>query len=239
MNNRPKYTLPFSFYVVIVCVLIALAQITSQTATVIAQNAAVQAKYTVIIDAGHGGIDGGATSCSGEMEKNINLEIALRLDDLMHLLGISTIMIRTDDRSIHTTGETIAAKKVSDLKERVRIVNETENSILVSIHQNYFPDAQYKGAQIFYSHDNTATSLAKNLQSLFNDTLCKSSNREAKRASGIYVMENIKSPGVLIECGFLSNSEEEALLRTAEHQKKICCIVASQMCNFLEQYAIA
>ena len=95
-------------------------------------------RSTVIIDAGHGGIDGGATSCTGVLESNINLEIALRLEDLFHLLGIPTKMIRRTDRSVYTQGNSIAAQKVSDLKNRVNTINSTPNAVLISIHQNYF-----------------------------------------------------------------------------------------------------
>ena len=104
----------------------------------------------VIIDAGHGGVDGGATSCNGVLESQLNLQIALRLEDLMHLVGVDTVMIRREDISVYTEGESIAAKKVSDLKERVRIVNSIENSVLISIHQNTFSDPRYSGSQVFY-----------------------------------------------------------------------------------------
>ena len=104
----------------------------------------------IIIDPGHGGEDGGAISCTGVSESKLNLEISLRLNDLLNLLGYDTCLIRDSDISIHTKGETIAQKKASDLKERVRIVNETENAVLLSIHQNQFPDSRYSGPQVFF-----------------------------------------------------------------------------------------
>ena len=190
---------------------------------------------TVIIDAGHGGVDGGATSCTGKLESAFNLEIALRLNDLMQLLGMHTAMIRTTDISVYTQGETIAAKKVSDLKERVKIVNETENALLVSIHQNTFSDGRYGGAQVFYGTKGEGQQLAEQLQNAFCATVNPGSNRRCKKAEGIYLMEHIDTTGVLIECGFLSNAEEEAKLRSADYQKKLCCVIASTVSNHLDR----
>ena len=107
----------------------------------------IERKHCIIIDPGHGGVDGGATSCTGKLESSFNLEISLRLNDLFHLMGYDTVMTRKSDTSIYTKGETIAQKKVSDLKERVRIVNSTENCILISIHQNLFPDSKFHFGQ--------------------------------------------------------------------------------------------
>ena len=118
---------------------------------------------TVVIDAGHGGIDGGATSCTGSLESHINLEIATRLNDLLHLLGVNTHMIRNSDISVYTSGTSIAEKKASDLKERVRIINQTENAFLISIHQNYFPQNQYHGAQVFYRSTEESKNFATEL----------------------------------------------------------------------------
>ena len=188
-----------------------------------------------VVDAGHGGVDGGATSCTGKLESAFNLEIALRLNDLMHLLGIHTEMIRTTDISVYTQGETIAAQKVSDLKERVRMVNESENALLLSIHQNTFPDSRYGGAQVFYGPEGESAQLAEALQNAFRSTVNPGSNRRSKKADGVYLMEHIDTTGVLIECGFLSNVEEEAKLRSADYQKKLCCVIASTVSNHLDR----
>ena len=186
-----------------------------------------------MIDPGHGGEDGGAVSCSGRLESAFNLEVALRLNDLFHLLGYDTRMIRTSDTSIYINGNTIAQKKISDLKERVRIVNETPNAMLVSIHQNQFPNSKYSGAQVFYAGTEGSEILAKNMQELLVTTLNPGSNRRSKQSSGVYLMEHIRCTGVLIECGFLSNPEEEYKLRTPEYQRKLCCVIASSVSGFL------
>ena len=205
----------------------------SQTTNVFLPNQLNKPHYTIIIDAGHGGVDGGATSCTGIYESQINLEIALRLDDLMHLFGYDTKMIRTTDISVYTEGETIAAKKVSDLKHRVSLVNETNNGILVSIHQNQFSDSRYSGAQVFYSKNGQSRLLAEQLQSAFIADLNVGSSRMAKPANGIYLMEKITKPGVLIECGFLSNFKEEAALRDQKYQKKLCSVIAATLSSYL------
>lgn len=201
--------------------------------TVISENRLVKNRHCIIIDAGHGGMDGGAISCTGVLESGINLEIALRLQDLSHLLGYDTLMIRTTDVSIHTSGQTIAQKKISDLKERVRIINSVEDGVLLSIHQNSFPDERYSGAQVFYNGDEESGKLANILQDSFIAALNPGSNRKVKKAKGIYLMEHIGCTGVLIECGFLSNYQEEAKLRSEEFQKRLCCVIMGGVSQYL------
>ena len=201
--------------------------------TAMSENRRIPAGNIVIIDAGHGGVDGGATSCSGILESQINLEIALKLEDLMNLIGIRTKMIRTDDRSIYTEGESIAAKKVSDLKERVRIVNETNNALLISLHQDYFSDGKYYGAQTFYSDTDGSKELACELQTNIVKTLNIGSKRSPKRANGVYLMEHIEACGVLLECGFISNAQEEKRLCSAEYQRKLCCVIACTISSYI------
>lgn len=222
-------------YLIVFIVCIALALFGSQTITALSESTLIPNKTCIIIDAGHGGVDGGATSCTGILESHMNLDIAIRLDDLMNFIGYNTKMIRTSDVSVYTEGETIAAKKVSDLKNRVKLVNETNNSLLISLHQNYFNQSQYKGAQVFYSGNDKDNELAQKLQNSFIQTINVGSSRKIKPAKGIYLMDNIRSPGILIECGFLSNPEEEALLRDPLYQKKICCVIASSIALFLDR----
>lgn len=190
-------------------------------------------QHRFVIDPGHGGIDGGATSCTGKPESGYNLEIAVKLRDLLHLMGYPTRMTRTTDTSIHTKGDTIAAQKMSDLKERVKIVNDTDKQILVSIHQNLFTDQRYSGAQVFHANDDYSKKLARLLQRSFVDTVNPGSRRQEKKAEGIYLMEHITQPGILVECGFLSNPQEEARLSDPEYQKKLCCVMASALALFL------
>jgi len=230
-----KITSIILFYILILSVFLTVTYWGSAATTAIAQQIPLNRQNTVIIDAGHGGEDGGAVSCSGRAESMYNLEVALRLNDLMHLMGIHTKMIRTADISVYTQGDTLAAKKVSDLKKRVDLVNRTENALLLSIHQNAFPESRYSGAQVFYAPNGEGEELAKNLQSAFCQTVNIGSNRRSKKGEGIYLLEHIQKTGILIECGFLSNPEEEAKLRDKIYQQKLACIIASTVCNFLDR----
>lgn len=219
-------------YILILALTLMTAQWGSDAITVVAETRPVARSGTIIIDAGHGGIDGGATSCTGVLESRFNLEICMRLNDLLNFLGHRTMMIRTEDISVYTAGQTIAQKKISDLKERVRRINETENALLLSIHQNHFPDAQYSGAQVFYADTEGSAAFAKQMQETLRKNLNPENNRLEKRCSGIYLMEHIQCPGILIECGFLSNPEEEARLRSEEYQKKLCSVIAAAVTTF-------
>lgn len=226
MKKPVRYISLLPYYLILLSVFIALAAGGSRAVTVASVNAQVTDRKTVVIDAGHGGVDGGATSCTGVLESQYNLEIALKLNDLLHLLGIETVMIRDTDCSVYTKGETIAQKKVSDLKERVRIVNTTENAILVSIHQNHFSLPEYSGAQVFYAPTEGSDDIAKLLQMALIQAVNPNSHRQIKRADGIYLMQHINCPGVLIECGFLSNPKETYLLGTSSYQQKLCSVIA-------------
>ena len=233
VKKKFRYTTLLPIYSLIFLLIISITIGGSRIVSVLSENAPVSARKTVVIDAGHGGVDGGATSCTGILESQFNLEISLKLKDLFHFLGIKTVMIRETDCSVYTEGESIAQKKISDLKERVRIVNSTENSILVSIHQNLFSDGKYYGAQVFYAPTNNSQALANSLQGAFVKHLNPGSNRKEKKADSIYLMQHITCTGVLVECGFLSNSQEEALLRTKEYQQKVCAVIACSVSNFL------
>lgn len=222
-------------YVIVVAGALSLVLWSNDAVTVLIETAPISNRSCIVIDAGHGGIDGGATSCTGVLESQLNLEISLRLRDLMGILGYETIMIRTTDTSVYTEGNTIASQKVSDLKQRVKIVNSTPNSILVSIHQNTFADSQYFGPQVFYANDDASKMLAQSIQTELNQHLAPNSERKTKSSHGIYLMQNIQSPGVLIECGFISNPQEEANLRNEEYQKYLTSVIGICLSNYLEQ----
>lgn len=233
MNRKKTLIFMIPIYAIVLAGMIGFAQVGSKTVTVMSESAAVTDRKVVVIDAGHGGVDGGATSVSGVLESKTNLEIALKLRDVFHLLGIKTIMIRTEDISVYTSGETIAAKKVSDLKERVRIVNEFENCLLISIHQNYFTDSRYSGAQVFYGPQGEGQSFAPVMQKALVDSLNPGSNRKAKKADGVYLMQHVDCTGLLIECGFISNQQEDLMLQSKDYQQKICAVIATVTSRYL------
>lgn len=220
-------------YCLVILLTLMTVQWGNQAVTTFIETAAIERRNTIVIDPGHGGVDGGATSCSGLMESQFNLEISLALNDLFHFLGYKTKMIRTEDISVYREGDTIAKKKISDLKERVRMVEETENALLLSIHQNNFTDGRYSGAQVFYAGTEQSKKLATELQRNFVNILNPGSHRQEKKSSGVYIMKHVTCPAVLIECGFLSNPEEEAKLRTKFYQQKLCSIIAATVADNL------
>lgn len=223
----------FAGYCVIIGAFVIAGLWGNHAATVFSDRGLKTDTVCFVIDAGHGGIDGGAVSCSGVSESVLNLQISLRLRDLLQLMGYSTKMIRTEDVSIYTSGNTIAAKKASDLKERVRIINSTDNAVLLSIHQNHFVDSFYSGGQVFYASTQGSKQLAEAIQNSFVSTVNIGSNRKIKPVEGIYIMKHVHCPAVLIECGFLSNPEEEFLLRSDDYQKKLCMVISTACSEYL------
>ena len=233
MEKKGRAVNVLLFYIMVVAMFLFGTLLGNQAVSTISEMIPTQRLHRIIIDAGHGGEDGGAVSCTGKNESSYNLQIALRLNDLLRLLGYDTAMIRSTDTAVYTSGQTISQKKVSDLKQRVRIVERTPNALLLSIHQNTFPEEKYSGAQVFYAKTSGSEELAKLLQSNLVSSLNPGSNRKAKQGSGIYLLDKINAPGVLVECGFLSNYQEEAKLRTPEYQKNLCCVIAATTASFL------
>lgn len=183
----------------------------------------------LIIDAGHGGEDGGAVSLSGVPESGINLSIALKLDQLLGLYGTAPILLRNDDRSLHDPdAQTLREKKVSDLHNRVDIIEEHTGATLISIHQNTFQSQRYHGAQVFYSPTADSKPLADLAQSLLRQTLDPSNDRVPTQIpESVYLMNHITCRAILVECGFLSNPEEDRLLQSDAYQLKISAALAA------------
>lgn len=195
-----------------------------------------QSPATVVIDPGHGGEDGGASTADGILESALNLEISVRVRDLLQLLGVNTAMVRETDTAVYS-GDcgTIREKKVSDIKNRVQMVNATPNALLVSIHQNFFEQAKYHGAQVFYAKTDGSRDLAERAQALLRQTLDASNRREVKQAQSVYLMEHIDCTGILIECGFLSNAQEAGQLQNADYQKKLAAAICAAVQGYLEE----
>ena len=182
----------------------------------------------VILDAGHGGEDGGAVSPSGAEESGLNLAIVLRLDQMLGLYGVNTVLLRTEDVSLHDSdAETLREKKVSDLHNRVERIESIEGGTLISIHQNTYPAEKYHGAQVFYADEASSLPLAQRAQELLKEVLDPTNQRVAARISdSVYLMNHITCPAILVECGFLSNPEEERLLQDGGYQTKIAGALA-------------
>lgn len=177
----------------------------------------------LIIDAGHGGEDGGAVSVTGTRESDLNLAVAKRVDALAGFYGVQAVLLRDSDRSLHNEeAQTLHEKKESDLKNRVQTVEETEGAMLLSIHQNSYPDSRYRGAQVFYSNEALSSQWAELTQNLLRAALDQENHRLAKVIPDtIYLMNHITCPALLVECGFLSNPEEALLLESDGYQTKI------------------
>lgn len=193
-------------------------------------------KPILILDAGHGGEDGGACSASGHKESEINLAIVLRLESLLAFLGVDTVLTRTQDSSICDPGcETLREKKASDLKNRVSLVQSTPNAFLLSVHQNSFTDKRYKGAQVFYGAGDVSGQWGNHTQELFCTLLDPSNTRKAAAVpEHVYLFSHIDCPAILVECGFLSNEEDTSLLLTECYQRKIAIVLAGAYLHQLD-----
>lgn len=181
----------------------------------------------LIIDPGHGGLDGGAVSADGKKESDINLCISLKLNALSHLYGVTTAMTRTsDDIPYPQSANTISACKKADQQMRLSLIRDCPNAILYSIHQNYFPHSQVSGAQVLYGHDETSRKLGQFLQVELCRYLCPDCRRVASEVDeSIYLMKHCECTSVLVECGFLSNPSEAKRLQNNEYQTKIAAIL--------------
>lgn len=196
---------------------------------------AVHPKGTVIvIDAGHGGVDPGKVGTAGTLEKDINLAIAFELKALLEESGIKVVMTRETDTGLYS--ENSANKKREDMEERVRIIRSANPALAVSIHQNSFPSADCKGAQVFYYKDSEKSkALAETLQQSFLTVLADGNTRQAKANGDYYLLRKAPCTIVIAECGFLSNPAEEAMLATGEYQKKVAEALHQGVLTYLEK----
>ena len=192
---------------------------------------------TLVLDPGHGGADGGAVSVTGTYESVINLDIAIRTSQLAAFCGINHLMTReSEDIEYPDTAKTIREKKVADQKGRVELINSTDNAILISIHQNKFSTAQPSGCQVFYGVKEPSRELADHMQDLFFQ-YTDSGNRQAAApvSSTIYLMNSVNCPSILIECGFVSNPREAALLEDGDYQKRLAVVIIGGLSGFLSR----
>ncbi|MCL2056618.1 MAG: N-acetylmuramoyl-L-alanine amidase [Oscillospiraceae bacterium] len=196
----------------------------------------------IIIDAGHGGMDGGAQGPGGIVEKDINLAISLTLRDMFAVSGFEVVMTRETDTSIHDEDVTgVRRQKTSDMRNRLEIVSSHPGAVFVSIHQNKFQGKSSRGAQMFYSPNNPESErLAQILQERFASSLQPGNTRQIKKAGkDLFLMYNAECPAVLIECGFLSNPEEARMLTEPEYQNKVAFTVFASVMAFLDAGADA
>lgn len=193
-------------------------------------------KQTVIIDAGHGGDDGGAIGIDGTVEKDINLDIALKLEKLLKFYGFEVIMTRTEDIMTCDDGlDSLRKRKVSDIHNRFDILEKNPDAVFISIHQNKFEDNSQHGTQVFYSGNNDESKLlAESIQNSIVSVLQPDNSRVVKKSgSGIYLLYHAKLPAVLVECGFISNPAEVKKLNDENYRMKIAILIADGLIKYL------
>ena len=185
-------------------------------------NSTPSTNKTIILDAGHGVPDYGTQSASGTTEQELNLAITLKLQQLLEQIGTKVILTRSDDNGIYEIDkDSIRSKKISDMKNRVYIGNNSDADIYVSIHMNYYTDSQYSGWQTFYqSRSEDSKRLATIIQQSLNENIGQN-KRVPMAIKGAYIMDKVTIPAVIVECGFLSNKSDEAKLKTDEYQAKL------------------
>ena len=240
MNKKNKDTL---FYLTIFIIYFVITLIMGNIFNNTSKKVGAVANFNtpaIIIDAGHGGEDGGAIAIDGKtLEKDINLSIAKKLNNILKSNNINTFMIRDTDESIYkkdSNKKTLRRKKVEDLRNRVNIANSNDKNILISIHQNKFPDESLKGIQIFYSENNEhSIKLANFIKEDLEKNLSQTKFRENKKSGKeVYLLNKVRIPAVIIECGFISNKEELNNLITEDYQNKLAQYIFSGLKNFLD-----
>lgn len=193
---------------------------------------------TIVLDAGHGGEDGGAVSPGGVAESQINLEVARRVSGLLRFAGQHTVLIREEDIGVGDPSlDTMRQRKTSDLKNRVAMVEATENALLLSIHQNSLPSSPIThGAQVFWNRQEGAEQLAEAIQDALNEGINAGNAKHPRQIpDSIYLMQHISAPGVLVECGFLSNGPETELLQSPQHQTRLAAAISAGLLRGLSR----
>lgn len=192
-----------------------------------------QGKFTVVLDAGHGGADPGKVGVNGCIESEINLEIVKKLASYLEGEGIDVVLTRTDENGLYD--ENASNKKKSDMNKRCEMIEEINPDLLISIHQNSYSSEGVKGAQVFYYKGSKE---GGKLATLLQDRLIKDvdpeNGRECKDNNNYYIIKNVECPAVIVECGFLSNYSEAELLASADYQEKIARAIGSGVIDYLE-----
>ena len=191
-------------------------------------------KKIILIDAGHGGIDGGGVAKDGTLEKDINLKICVKLKSELEKNGYVALMTRDADEGLYTDNGKIRKKKIEDLNQRCKLKEETNCNMFISIHLNMFPQEKYYGAQVWYSNNEQSKNFAQLLQSNFKLNVDQSNNRVEKCAKNSYKILrcNDTIPSVIIECGFLSNNIEREKLKTDLYQQRIANSISNSIVNY-------
>lgn len=191
-------------------------------------------KKIILIDAGHGGIDGGGVAKDGTLEKDINLKLSVKLKSELEKNGYSVVMTRDADEGLYTDNGRIRKKKIEDLNARCKLKEESNCNMFISIHLNMFPQEKYYGAQVWYSNNEQSKVLAQLLQQNFKLNVDKSNTRVEKSAKNSYKILrcNDTMPSVILECGFLSNDIEREKLKTDVYQQLLANSISNSIINY-------
>ncbi len=226
---------------ILLVIVLLICYFTSTKPTAINTSVNQQNPPQIILDAGHGGFDGGAVANDGTVEKDINLEICLSLENMLKQNGFEVIMTRTADTSTDSTdSDKISSRKKSDLKNRLELMNTYNNAVFVSIHLNKFTTSAANGSQVFYSgRDEKSKLLGDKIQSSIIRLLQPENARVNKKVtSSTYLLYNATVPAVLVECGFLSNSAELTKLKNPQYQKEMAFSIFCGITDFLNNKEI-
>ena len=217
----------------LVCLVVAAIRVPRVVQYDVMNRSVQKARYCICIDSGHGGNDPGKIGVAGTKEKEVNLAIALKLKKSLEKQNIRVVMTRTDDRNLADANAT--NEKTSDMKNRVAKMDSEQPDAVISIHQNSYTDSSAKGAQVFYySESKEGKVLAEILQKSLIEHADPENHRMAKANTSYYILKNTAAPTVIVECGFLSNPEEETLLNTAQYQDKLVDALQKGICEYLE-----
>lgn len=233
MNMLKRFT-PQLALLVIICLIAAFGYVRSG---VVSTNTVAEVQKTVIIDAGHGGFDGGASASDGTVEKDINLQISQKLCALLRFNGYNVIMTRESDTGTEDDeSAAIAKRKKSDLSNRLQIMNDNPDAIFVSIHLNKFTTSAANGAQVFYTKNyDEAYKLANAVQTNITTLIQPQNTRVVKQGTdSTYLLKNATVPAVIVECGFLSNKAELEKLKSDDYQSQMAFAICGGIINFLE-----
>lgn len=236
MKNKKRIVFVIAFIIIFLLLILLVGNLNRKN--IFANISSKNYIPTVVIDAGHGGIDGGTIGIDGTPEKEINLQIAINMRDFCSVMGIPFVMTRETDISVHDDdAKTIRQQKVSDIHNRAKLLEETDNAVLISIHQNEYEDSSCFGTQVFYSPNNPLSlSLAESIQKcVIGDLQPENKRRVKKSGTGIYILYHAQKPAVMVECGFLSNQNDTNKLKDSSYQSKIVLSIMHGFFQYLQE----
>lgn len=231
MSKNRKFMMLFS-----ICGIAAACLIYCGGARVASKWGTENKRECIVVDAGHGSPDGGAVGADGTFEKDINLSIAKKLQEVLEGKGVEVVMTRSGDDEIYdSSAGTIREKKVSDMKNRVKIINDSNALCYISIHMNSFDDKRVSGLNVYYSGDDTGREIAELIEKSIAEVTGVEYHTVRTIDERLYLSKHTKIPAVLVECGFISNPEEEKKLNDSDYQARLAWAIAEAVEDYIYQ----